>query len=223
MARGVSPFLLPKGAGLSARNSGAAEFNHAAARLSSSICSWIPWPVEVRQRDHQGPRSDNLEQGMGHTQEERPAPYALPGAALVVPEPQLFDLIEVDLNWKAAALGLHGLHGIEGEVGAEQVPGREDEAWDGDHYDAGGQGAVGPKAPQEDFGIPDLDSALPTPRPQDRVVLTQALGKAGEQLIDAAGGAEHAGAALASRAAAWGEVDALIAAQAAQRKVALSP
>jgi hypothetical protein len=50
-----------------------------------------------------------------------------------------------------------------------------------------------------------------------------ALREAAEQVCDAAGLAQHARAALPSRATARGEVKALITAQAAQRNVALRP
>jgi hypothetical protein len=35
---------------------------------------------------------------MGHTQKQRPAAHALSRATLIVPQPQLFNLIEVDFN-----------------------------------------------------------------------------------------------------------------------------
>jgi len=102
-----------------------AEGNQAATHLPHSILSLIPRPLKVRQREGQDPGSEELEQEMGYTQEERPAPHSLARAALIVPKPQLFDLIDIDFNLEAACIGEDCLYRIEGQIGAEQIPGRE--------------------------------------------------------------------------------------------------
>src|SRR5262245_10695980 len=120
--RGLSEFVSRKGNGLVARNSGTAEFSQAAAHLTQGMLPWIPRPIERGQRDGHDAGREELEQQMRHTQEQGPAPDALPRAALIVAQPQLFDFVEVDLNLKAAGIGVDGLYGIKGEVGTQQVP-----------------------------------------------------------------------------------------------------
>jgi len=222
VSRSLSEFLLTSGAGLFARNSRAAELNQAAAHLAHGIFPWIPRPIEVRQGGRQDPGGEELEQQMGHTQQERPATDAVAGAALIVAQPQLFDLVEVDLNLKAPGIGVDRFHGSKGEVRTQQVPRREGKPGDGNNEHAGGQGAVRPDAAQEDYRLPDHDGALPAPHPQDRLVTPQARREAGEQLIDAAGLTKYPGATLASRATTGREVDSLVTAQPPQGKVFLS-
>ena len=80
-----------------------------------------------------------------------------------------------------------------------------------------------PDTTQEDEGSPDVDGPLTATHSQDGLLLAQAVRKAREHLIDPRGRAEHARAARAGRATQWGERDALITAQATQRKVAVGP
>ena len=141
---------------------------------------------------------------MRHTQKQRPTAYALARAALIVAQPQFFDLIEVNFNLAAPRIRVDGLHGIKSEVGTQQIPGREGEPGDGNNDYAGGQRAVGPHAAQQDFRIADLDGPRATPHPQDRLLTTQAVREAGEPLLDATALAKHARAALPSRATARG-------------------
>src|SRR5581483_1038608 len=122
VSRGVSKFLLTNGVGLIARNSRAAEVNQASTHLSHGVLAGVPRPVEVRQGDGQDPGGEEFQQHMGDTQEQRPAAYALARATLIVTQPQLFVTIEVDFNLKAPQIAMDGRDGIEGEVGAEQIP-----------------------------------------------------------------------------------------------------
>src|SRR5215204_7070197 len=99
-----SEFLLTTGAGLSARNSGATEFNQAAAHLAHRVFAGVPRPVEGGQGDRQDPGRKELQQHMSDTQEQGPAAHALARTALIVPEPQLFNLVEIDLNLEAPCI-----------------------------------------------------------------------------------------------------------------------
>jgi hypothetical protein len=198
---GLSKFLLTNGAGFIARNSGTAQFYQAAAHLPHRVLPWIPRPVKGGQRGGQDPGCEELEQEMGNAQEQRPATDALARAPLIVAQPQLFDLVEVDLNLEASGIGVDRFHGSKSEVGTQQVPRREGEARDGDNHHAGRQRAVRPHAAQEDGGIVHLDEALATPDSQDCLLLTQVPREAGEQVLDPARLAKHARAALARRAA----------------------
>src|SRR5262249_49901059 len=139
MSGGLSEFLLTEGAKLLARNSRAAEFPQAAADLAAGVLTWIPRPVARRQRDRQDTGSQELQQHMSEAQEQGPAAYALARAALIVPQPQFFDFIEVDFNLAATRIGMDGLHGIKGQVGTQQVPGREGKPGDSDQEHAGRQ------------------------------------------------------------------------------------
>ena len=46
---------------------------------------------------------------MSDAQEDRPAAYAFATAALIMPQAQLFDLVEVDFDLLASAVNLDGL------------------------------------------------------------------------------------------------------------------
>src|SRR5713101_1359580 len=221
MLRSLSEFLLTNGTGLIARNSRAAEFNQAPPHLSHGVLAGVPRPVEFRQRDGQNPGGKELQQHLGDTQEQRPAPDALARAALIVAQAQFFDLIEVDFYLAAAGIGVDHLHGVKGEVGTEQIPRGEGKWGDGDNHHAREQRAMGPHATQEDFDLTDRDDALAAPHAQDRLLLTQALGEAREQLIEATGLTKQTGTTLARRATVRRKVDALVTAQAPQGKVPL--
>jgi hypothetical protein len=117
--------------------------------------------MEGRQWDRQDVGREEFEQDVRNTQEQGPAPPALARASVIVPQPQLFDFVEVDFNLEAACVGMDGLDGIQGEIGTEQVPGGERESGDGDNEDAGRQGAAGPYATQPDFGLRDRDCPRP--------------------------------------------------------------
>lgn len=217
---GFSPSLFTNGAGLIARNPGAAELNQAAAHLTHGVLAGIPRPIERRQRDRQDPGREELEQQTSHAQKQRPAAHVLSRAALIVAQPWFYDFIEVDFNLEATGIGVHGLHGIERQRGPEQIPACEGEPRDGDDDHAGGQRPVGPHAAQEDFGITDGNDAHPAASPQQGLS-AHTLREEGEELIDPTRRPEHGGAALARRATARGKRDTLITAQAPQRNVTL--
>ena len=220
-SRGLSEFLVAGGTRLITRNSRAAEFSQATTDLAQSVFPWIPRPIEFRQWDGHNARRQELEQHMSHAQEERPAADPLPRTPLIVTQAQFFNLSEIDLNLEASGVGMYGFHGIKEEIGTQQIPGGEGEPGDGDDQDAGGQRAMGPDSAHEDGRLPDHGRAFVTSYRQHGVVLSQALGEAGEQLIDAAGLPKHPGAALARRATTRGKEDTLMTPQTAQRKLPL--
>ena len=142
-------------------------------------------------------------------------------APLIVCQPQFFDFVEIDFNLATARIGEHHFHRGEGQIGAEQIPRSELQAR-GDYDDeASRQRAVGPHPAQQYFGSKDLDKALAPADAQAQRVFMQPVRKTPTHLIDAAGLAEHARAALARRTAVGREVDALIAAHPPQGKVPL--
>ena len=122
---GLREFLFTNGNGLIARNSRATELDQASTHLSQGVLPWIPRPIEGRQWDGHDPGREELQQHMRNTQKQRPPADALARAALVVSQAQCFDLIEVDFDLEAPRIGMAGRDGIQRQIGAEQVPGRE--------------------------------------------------------------------------------------------------
>src|SRR5215510_7168093 len=100
-SRGITPFLFTTGGGLVARNSGLTEFNQSPPDLPDRVLPGVPRPFEGGQRDGQDPSREEFQQDMRDTQEQGPAAYALPRAALIVAQAQLFDFVEVDFNLAA--------------------------------------------------------------------------------------------------------------------------
>jgi hypothetical protein len=49
-----------------------------------------------------------LQKRLGDAQKDRPAAYTFTTASLIMPQAQLFDLVEVDFNWLPSTLGLYG-------------------------------------------------------------------------------------------------------------------
>ena len=92
--------------------------------------------MEVRQWNRQDAGRKKFEQHVRDTQEQRPAAHALARAPVIVAQPQLFDFVEVNFNLKAARIGLDGFHGIQREIGTEQVPRGKRKSGDGDDEDA---------------------------------------------------------------------------------------
>jgi hypothetical protein len=122
--RGLSKLLYTCGERHVARNSWVAELNQAATHLAYRVLAGIPRPIEVGQRNHQGPGCEEFEQYMSETQEQGPATHALARASLIVSQSQLFNFVEVDFNLEATRVGMDGLHGVQGEIRANTT-GRE--------------------------------------------------------------------------------------------------
>jgi hypothetical protein len=122
---------------------------------------------------------------------------------------------------EAARIGKDHLHGSKGEVGTEQIPRGEGQPRGGDDHYAGGQSARGPDAAQEDGSLPDHDGAVTTPYAPGGLVLTQALRKASEPLLDPAGLATQTRPPRAQRAPARRKGDARVTAPAPQGKLLL--
>src|SRR5262249_50091213 len=71
------------------------------------------------------PGRHQFEHRLDRRQEQRPAPDALRALALVVPQAQLFDFIEVDFDLVPTVVGIDRLARIELQVARQQVPGRD--------------------------------------------------------------------------------------------------
>src|SRR5262245_9209886 len=138
-SRSLSEFLLTRGAGLLARNSGTAELSQASTYLSYGVLAGIPRPVESGQRNSEDLRGQESQQHMRYAQEQRPAAHALARTALIVSQPQLLDFLEVDFKLATPRIGTDRRQRSEGEVGTQQIPGSEDEPGDGNHQQTGRQ------------------------------------------------------------------------------------
>jgi hypothetical protein len=210
VSRGLSEFLGAAGAGLIPRNSGAAEFHPAAAPLSPGVLAGVPRPVRRGQWDGQDASRQGLQPQMGDAPKEWPTAHALPRATWLGAQAQLCDFSAVEFALAAPRIGVAGLHRTGGEIGTEQVAGREGQSWGGDNPHAGGPRAGGPDAPQEEGGPTDSERAWTAPPAQGGPAPPQAPGEAREQLSHAAGRAEHPGTPLRGRARTRGARGALV-------------